>query len=110
MRKPSSIPKPDVLARLVIHFGSAKRATAALGVRANWATQWKRNGLIPEIWALDIEALNVADAWGHISVYDVLYEAAAARRERILRQREEDLAEAKEKDQSVSKTPLPPAP
>lgn len=81
---------PKVIDRLRGHFGSFPKVAAALGVSTPYTTHWRREGFIPESWALEIEALGVRDAWGEITVYDVLYEAAAVRRERVLEQLREE--------------------
>ena len=82
--------EPPILARLVAYFGSAYRVTQQLGVAKNYATRWSREGYIPEMWALDIEALGVTDGWGTITAYDVLREAAAVRRRRVAEAMEEE--------------------
>lgn len=68
-----------VLERLKAALGSYGRVAAALAVEANYLTRWRKLGYIPEIWALDVEGLNVTDAHGRIDSRAVLVEARAAR-------------------------------
>lgn len=70
---------PQILDRLKAILGSYGRVTAALGVSANYATRWAREGFIPEVWALAVEDLNLRDEWGAITSRDVLLEARAAK-------------------------------
>lgn len=60
-------------------LGSYGRVAAALAVEANYPTRWRRLGYIPEIWALDVESLNVTDTHGRIDPRLVLVEARVAR-------------------------------
>lgn len=73
---------PLVVERLVHHFGSGAAMCRALGVTPNFATGWRREGFLPELWALEVERLNVVDEWGRITAYEVLLEAEAVRRKR----------------------------
>lgn len=73
---------PSVVERLVQHFGSGAALCRALGRRDHFAVAWRREGFIPETWALDIERLEVVDKWGEITAYDVLLDAEKVRRKR----------------------------
>jgi len=73
---------PPIIERLVKHFGSGSALCRALGRTPNFATAWRRDGFIPETWALDIERLEVVDKWGEITAYDVLLDAEKVRRKR----------------------------
>lgn len=84
MARSANIP-PRILDRLKAILGSYGRVTKALGVSPNYATRWTREGFIPEIWALEVEHLNLGDQWGEISAYDVLIEARAGRSARLER-------------------------
>lgn len=81
---------PPLLDRIKAYFGSDYALTKRLGVRRNYTTTWRQSGFIPEMWALDIEALGVTDGWGTITAYDVLREAAAVRRRRVAEAMEEE--------------------
>lgn len=83
---------PSLLSRLVAYFGSNYRLTQSLQVNKNYATRWLREGYIPEMWALDVEALGVTDSFGTITAYTVLLEAAAVRRRRVALAMEEERA------------------
>ena len=85
MQKLNAENLPNLLDRLAAHFGNWYRLTEALGVNRNYSTQWTREGFIPEIWALEVEHLNLGDQWGEISAYDVLIEARAGRSARFER-------------------------
>ena len=81
---------PSLLDRLQVHFGTWYRLTEALSVNRNYSTRWRQEGYIPEMWALDIEALGVTDSYGTITAYTVLLEAAAVRRRRVALAMEEE--------------------
>ena len=70
---------PMILDRLKAILGSYGRVTVALDVAPNYATRWVREGFIPEVWALDIEDLNLRDEWGAITAREVLLEARSGR-------------------------------
>lgn len=85
----------SLLDRLAAHFGNWYRLTEALGVNRNYSTRWRAEGCIPELWALDIEALGVSDTYGTITAYTVLLEAAAVRRRRVVKAMDEERAALK---------------
>lgn len=72
-----------VLDRLKASLGSYGRVATALGVEANYPTRWHKAGYIPEIWALDVHELFIADHNGPITVFDVLIEARDVRRAKV---------------------------
>lgn len=95
MQKLNAENLPSLLNRLAAHLGSWYRLTQALGVNRNYSTKWRASGFIPELWALEIEALGASDSYGTITAYTVLLEAAAVRRRRVVKAMDEDRAARK---------------
>jgi hypothetical protein len=87
--------EPSLISRLVAYYGSNYRLTQVLGVAKNYATRWLREGYLPEMWALEIEALGISDTYGTITAYTVLLEAAAVRRRRVVKAMDEERAALK---------------
>lgn len=87
----SSMPseEPELLDRIIQHFGSIYALEATLGVARSVVRKWRERGyFIPADYALDIHELGIEDRWGKITAMTVLY---AARRGRIRRLRERGL-------------------
>lgn len=74
---------PSILDRLRIALGSQNATARALGVSENYPTRWRKEGFIPESYALDVGELKISDEYGRITAMDVLVEAREMRRLRL---------------------------
>ena len=77
--------QPRLIERLTVLLGSGRKLCTALGVGDDYQVRWRRAGFLPGRYAYRIEEMQLTDAWGAITGFEVLkaeHEAIAARKAR----------------------------